>query len=510
MMMNNTCVAFGRFEFVHKGHKKIAEKVVGIAKERGLTPVIVCIEDDEPVFTTFEEKEYLLKQLGVEMVLSFREIDPLLLLKILAAKVVVVGEHSSYLAILQSEKREFDVITVPAEQYHGRDISENLLKKTYETSEYELFTQLCDHPFILIGEVVHGKALGRTENMPTANIQVPDNKLLPKDAVYATSIRLGEEFLSAVTNIGKRPTVDEYDYVTIEALILDFDRDIYGEKLVLEIREFIREIKKFETLAEVKEQVDRDVERVRRMYNNDYYLEEYVLEDGKKHPFALICPGGAYEAVCSYVEGRPYAEELNRRGYSAFVVHYRYKEKGRFPVPQEDVVRALNDILQRAEEWNLETANYSLWGASAGGHLAASMGLKEIGFAKYGLPNPSAIILTYPVITMGEKTHLGSRANLLGQNPTELAISMTSVEKNITAEYPPAFIWYGDADSTVDPVNSKMLAEALEASKVPYVLREYENVDHGVGLGKGLPCEGWIEEAIQFWEMNSCVSDSER
>ena len=265
MIMDNTCVAFGTFEFVHKGHKKIAEKVVEVAKEKGLTSVIVCIEDDEPVFTTFEEKEYLLKQLGVEMVVSFREIDPLLLLKILAAKVVVTGEHSSYLEMLQMAEGNFEIITVPSQKYHGKIISEEMLKMMYENSEYEFISKLCEHPYILIGEVVHGKALGRTQNMPTANIQVQANKILPKDAVYATSIRLGDEYLSAVTNIGKRPTVDTDDHVTIESLILDFDREIYGEKLVLEIREFVRDIKKFETLAEVKEQVDKDVQRVKRM-----------------------------------------------------------------------------------------------------------------------------------------------------------------------------------------------------------------------------------------------------
>ena len=166
-------------------------------------------------------------------------------------------------------------------------------------------------------------------------------------------------------------------------------------------------------------------------------------------------------------------------------------------------MRALTYILQRAEEWNLETKNYSLWGASAGGHLAASMGREDIGFAKYGLPSPSAIILSYPVITMGDKTHLGSRANLLGPNPTEESISLTSVEKHVTSKYPPTFIWYGDADSTVNPINSQMLAEALKENNVPYVLREYKNVEHGAGLGRGLPCEGWIEEAVSFWMENA-------
>ena len=232
---------------------------------------------------------------------------------------------------------------------------------------------------------------------------------------------------------------------------------------------------------------------------NRFYIEKYVLKDGKKHPFALICPGGGYNMVCSFVEGRPYAQELNKRGYSAFVVHYRCKAKGRFPAPQEDVARALNYVLEHAEEWKLEKEGYSLWGASAGGHLAASMGTKTMGFAKYGLPNPAVIILSYPVVTMGDRTHPGSRENLLGEDITKAQIEFTSIENQITSEYPPTFVWYGDADSVVDPVNSKMLAEVLQKNNIPYKVQEYKGVDHGVGLGEGLACEGWLDEAVSFW-----------
>ena len=84
-----------------------------------------------------------------------------------------------------------------------------------------------------------------------------------------------------------------------------------------------------------------------------------------------------------------------------------------------------------------------------------------------------------------------------------ISISLTSVEKHVTSKYPPTFIWYGDADSTVNPINSQMLAEALKENNVPYVLREYKNVEHGAGLGRGLPCEGWIEEAVSFWMENA-------
>lgn len=153
------------------------------------------------------------------------------------------------------------------------------------------------------------------------------------------------------------------------------------------------------------------------LHRNDYELKEYVIRDGKKHPFAVICPGGGYSMVCSFVEGMPFAKRLNEMGYSAFVVYYRTKDRARFPGPQDDLARAVKEILHRAEEWNLDTRGYSVWGASAGGHLAASFGTESMGYRKYGLPKPAALVLTYPVITMSDLTHPGTRANLLGTAP---------------------------------------------------------------------------------------------
>ena len=256
MMMNRTCIAFGTFEFVHKGHMKVAETVVQVAKNRNLTPVIVSFEQEGKVFTTEEEKEYLLKSVGIEMVLSFSQIEYRELFQILVAEVVVIGENHPDKERIESaaEGMGLEVVlvsTVP--------VDEDALRQAYEDSNYELITELCGHPYIMIGEVVHGKKLGRTENMPTANIEVASNKKKPKHAVYGARIRLGEEYLDAVVNIGRRPTVDDFDYTTIEALILEFEREIYGEKLVLEVHKYIRGIQKFDSLAEVKAQVDRDI-----------------------------------------------------------------------------------------------------------------------------------------------------------------------------------------------------------------------------------------------------------
>lgn len=175
----------------------------------------------------------------------------------------------------------------------------------------------------------------------------------------------------------------------------------------------------------------------------DYGLKEYVIRDGRKHPFALICPGGAYEMVCSFIEGLPYVRKLNEMGYSAFVLYYRCAKKAKFPAPQDDLARALRSIPGRAEKLNLETAGYSVWGSSAGGHLAAAFGTESMGYLHYGLPKPAVLVLVYPVVTMGKYTHMGSRNNLLGENPTEAQITLTSVEKQVTADYPPTFLWSG-------------------------------------------------------------------
>lgn len=234
---------------------------------------------------------------------------------------------------------------------------------------------------------------------------------------------------------------------------------------------------------------------------NRYELDDrFVLRDGETHPFAVVCPGGAYSMVCSFIEGTPIARKLNDQGISVFIVYYRVRGKARYPHPQEDLARAVREIMDRAEEYQVDPENYSVWGSSAGGHLAATFGTTDMGYLHYDLPKPRAIVLSYPVITMDpELTHKDTHDNLLGKKATPEAEVLTSVEGQVAVDYPPTYLWCGDADATVDPDNSRLMAAALKAAGVPHRFEIFPGVDHGVGLGTGTAAEGWIDRAVDFW-----------
>ena len=122
---------------------------------------------------------------------------------------------------------------------------------------------MMEKPILLRGKIVRGKGLGRTVGMPTANLEPDSTNSLPEEGVYATRIEISGKWFYAVTNIGRRPTVDSEDELTIESFILDFYGDIYGESVQLEIHKFLREVQKFDTLEAVKRQVLYDVKETK-------------------------------------------------------------------------------------------------------------------------------------------------------------------------------------------------------------------------------------------------------
>ncbi|MCR4950053.1 MAG: family 43 glycosylhydrolase [Solobacterium sp.] len=228
--------------------------------------------------------------------------------------------------------------------------------------------------------------------------------------------------------------------------------------------------------------------------------DRFVIRDGKIHPFAVVCPGGGYSLVCSFIEGTPIARRLNELGVSVFIVYYRVRRKARFPHPQDDLADAVREILQRADEYCIDQNNYSVWGFSAGGHLAASFGTQNMGYLHYHLPRPKAIILGYPVISMDPSlTHKGTHDNLLTKQAGPSEEDFTSIENHVTNTCPPVYLWYSDADQEVNPANSRLMEKALHDAGVPYQCECFPNVPHGAGPATGTAAESWIEQAVEFW-----------
>ncbi len=268
---------------------------------------------------------------------------------------------------------------------------------------------------------------------------------------------------------------------------------------ILEINRRLNRIPRVALPKDVdREQMEKDGQRKENAYALD---DRFVIRDGQRHPFAVICPGGGYTMVCSFIEGVPYARKLNKMGISAFIVYYRVKEAARFPAPQDDLARAVREIFARADEYRLDTAHWSVWGSSAGGHLAASFGTASMGYPHYDLPKPEALVLTYPVISMRPDFTEQQTHNMLLGDPAKPSMeTFASVDEQVDADYPPTYIWCGDADQTVKPENTRRMAEALKKAGVPYQCEIFPGVDHGVGPGTGTAAAGWIGHAVTFWE----------
>ena len=234
---------------------------------------------------------------------------------------------------------------------------------------------------------------------------------------------------------------------------------------------------------------------------NRYDLDlRFLIKDGKKHPLAVIVPGGGYGMVCSFIEGVPIARKLNLKGISCAIVYYSIKKKALCPAPVDDLAKAVSELLAKADEYCLEMDNYSIWGSSAGGHLSGEFGSDNLGYRKYGLPKPGCLVLSYPVITMDKRyTHAGTRDNFLGKDPPAVLEEMASIDKHVDKDFPRTFVWCGDEDKVVSNENTRFLVQALQKNNIEHKYHIYKGVGHGVGPGTGTAAENWIDEAVEFW-----------
>ncbi len=218
----------------------------------------------------------------------------------------------------------------------------------------------------------------------------------------------------------------------------------------------------------------------------------------------VICPGGGYGGRVVEGEGHGIARWLNSHGIAGVVLEYRLPN-GNYHRPMLDAQRAMRVVRSHAAEWKLDPRRIGIMGFSAGGHLASTIGThfdagndKSTDSVERLSCRPDFMVLVYPVITMGDKTHGGSRNNLLGPKPSTTLMEFLSSEKQVTAQTPPAFLTHARTDAVVPVAHSQMFYAALKAHGVPAELQEFPKGNHGYNGYKGEEWDAWQKRSLEW------------
>lgn len=228
-----------------------------------------------------------------------------------------------------------------------------------------------------------------------------------------------------------------------------------------------------------------------------------VYKADKPNGMAIImCPGGGYARLAMNHEGHDMAPWLNAQGITYIVLKYRMPN-GHYEVPLSDAEQAIRLVRQHAKEWNIRPDRIGIMGASAGGHLAASLAT----LYSSNETRPDFQVLFYPVISMVPGvTHGGSRQNLLGNNPSQELEDKYTLEKQVNERTPQAFIMLSADDGAVPPANGIHYFEALLQHQVPATLHVYPTGGHGWGFRDAFTykrqwtgeLEKWLREGLKF------------
>jgi riboflavin kinase/FMN adenylyltransferase len=282
-------VTTGTFDGVHVGHRKIINRLNETAKKIGgesvlLTfhphPRMVLFPDDHglELITTMDEKIKLLEDAGVQNLIihpftrEFSRITSIdfirdILVDKLGTSVLVIGydhhfgrnREGSFEHLRESGPLYgFQVEEISVQDVDDVAVSSTKVRKALQNGDVKTASKYLAHRYQLTGTVVHGDKLGRELGYPTANIQMEDkNKVIPANGVYATYVLVNGKKMKGMLNIGTRPTVSG-NVRRIEVNIFDFQEELYGQRLVLELKDWIRDEKKFDNVEQLKNRLAMD------------------------------------------------------------------------------------------------------------------------------------------------------------------------------------------------------------------------------------------------------------
>ena len=288
----NAVIAIGNFDGFHKGHRAVVEQAVQIAHNENRPVVLMTFEPHPSGFfrpggktfriTPIRSKIRAISQLPIDgfCVFNFNrhfadmsadEFIQNVLIKGLHAAHIVVGEDYGFgknrqgdVAYMRKNYPDLPVTAVKKlRDQNGEIISSSRIRAFLRDGEIEKASKLMEHPFEIEGYVIHGTKLGQKIGFPTINI-VPGNSILPRIGVYAACVEINGESFRAVANIGFRPTVSGKS-ILLEAHILNFTGDLYGQRLRVRLQTFLRPEIHFKSVEELKAQIIKDSETAERI-----------------------------------------------------------------------------------------------------------------------------------------------------------------------------------------------------------------------------------------------------
>lgn len=298
--LTNTAVALGKFDGLHRGHQVLINQI-NHYKSKGMLSVVFTFDyhpnslfgdKEQNLIYTYEERRMIAERLGVDVLIEYpftketAAMEPAdfvknVLVDELGARFVVVGEDFRF-----GRKRMGDTVllesmspllgykadicrkicdTIPADtdgnsEAQTREIGATLIRKMLAAGDIETANKFLGRPFMIYGEVIHGRRIDRTIGMPTANIVTPSIKLLPPNGVYVSKTKVYNKVYPSVTNIGCNPTVADNGSRRVETYVYDFNDDLYGRDIEVMLYHYQRPEMKFDTIEALKNQMHQDGE----------------------------------------------------------------------------------------------------------------------------------------------------------------------------------------------------------------------------------------------------------
>lgn len=379
----NAVVTIGSFDGVHLGHQQILQKVNDLANSIDGESIVITFhphprlvvypkDDSMKLITSIDEKVQLMERYHVDNVvvvpftIEFSQLSAdEYIQKFLAGKFhpkyIVIGYDHRFGLNRQGDinylkwhgpEAGYKVFEIPKHEVENIAVSSSKIRTAVEKGDVSSAQRLMGHPFTLTGTVVHGNKIGHKLGFPTANLDIGQkHKLMPPPGIYAVNVVHSRQRYSGMLYIGNRPTLREYKNQTIEVNIFDFNKDIYGDKLQLELVERIRDDVRFEKLEELQKQLEQDKVSARKLlearqeareekkmshyprvavvilnYNGQAYLEQFlpsVLATTYPNYEVIVADNGSLDDSLAFMgESYPGVKTIDLKGNHGFAQGY--------------------------------------------------------------------------------------------------------------------------------------------------------------------------------------------